>query len=168
MRPALSPSGSRADRKDPLVGGCSVGVATKPFSRGTLGAIVFDRTTGEQLVLSNQHVLDAGTGTDVIQPAPVGFDDSFEFGFQLDVCNPLNFFRVDTPNTTIGSVLAGAAVGAALAAALSDEIDPTRRGQEATPVPPGTTTFRERQQVLLKYPELPIPGTHFRVGTSWR
>lgn len=168
MRPTLSASGSRADRKDPLVGGCSVGVGTKPFSRGTLGAIVFDRTTGEQLVLSNQHVLDAGAGTDVIQPAPVGLDDSFEFGFQLDVCNPLNFFRVDTPNTTVGTVLAGAALGAALAAALSDEIDPTRRGQEATAVPPDATTFRERQQVHLKYPELPIPGTHFRIGTSWK
>lgn len=168
MRPMLSASGSRDDRKDPLVGGCAVGVGTKPFSRGTLGAIVFDRTTGEQLVLSNQHVLDGGAGTDVIQPAPVGLDDSFEFGFQLDVCNPINFFRVDTPNTTIGSVLAGAALGAALAAALSDEIDPTRRGQEARAVPPGTTTFRERQQVHLKYPELPIPGTHFRVGTSWK
>ena len=167
LRP-VGASGSRADRKEPLVAGCAVGVATRPFYYGTFGSIVFDRTTGEQLVLSNQHVLDAGVGTDVIQPSPVGLDDSFEFGFQLDICNPVHFFRVDTPNTTVGTILAGAALGAALAAALSDEIDPTRRGQEATAPPTGATTFRERQQVRLQYPELPIPGTHFKVATSWK
>jgi hypothetical protein len=26
----------------------------------------------------------------------------------------------------------------------------------------------ERQRVKLHYPELPIPGTHFRVGTAWK
>jgi hypothetical protein len=161
-------SGSRADRKDPLVGGCAVGVQTRLFSYGTFGAIVFDRSTGEQLVLGNQHVLDAGVGTEVIQPSPVGLDDSFEFGFQLDVCNPIHFFRLDTPNTTVGTVLASAAAGALLAAALSDEIDPTRRGQEATVPPPAAKTLLEHQQVFLKYPELPIPGTHFKIDTAWK
>lgn len=167
QRPTASASGSRDDRKDPLVGGISIGVGSKPFWRGTLGAICFDRGDGRRLVLSNQHVLDAPAGTDVIQPAPVKLDDSVEVGFQLDVCNPLHFIRLDTPNTTVGTVLAGAAAAAALAAALSDVIDPTRRGQEATPPPAGATTLREEHRVQIKYPELPVPGTHFQVDTAW-
>jgi hypothetical protein len=168
LRPTSSASGSRDDRKDPLVGGVTVGVNTKPFWYGTLGAIVFDRTTGEQMVLSNQHVLDGPAGTEVVQPSPIGLDDSLEISFQLDICNPLHFFRLDTPNTTVGSVLAGAAVAAVVAAALSDEIDPTRRGQEATPPPVGAKTLAESQKVRLDYPEMPIPGTHFKVKTDWQ
>lgn len=168
LRPSSSASGSRDDRKDPLVGGATVGVNTKPFWYGTLGAIVFDRTTGEQMVLSNQHVLDGAPGTEVVQPSPIGLDDSLEIGFQLDFCNPLHFFRLDTPNTTVGSVLAGAAAAAALAAAMSDEIDPTRRGQDVTVPPPGAKTLFESHEVRLTYPELPIPGTHFRVKSDWK
>ncbi len=168
LRPVSSASGSRDDRKDPLVGGATVGVNTKPFWYGTLGATVFDRTTGEQMVLSNQHVLDGPAGTEVVQPSPIGLDDSLDVGFQLDLCDPVHFFRLDTPNTTVGSVLAGAAVAAAVAAALSDEIDPTRRGQEATVPPPGAKTTAESHEVRLGYPELPIPGTHFDVKADWR
>ena len=168
LRPASSASGSRDDRKDPIVGGATVGVNTKPFWYGTLGAIVFDRDTGEQMVLSNQHVLDGPVGTEVVQPSPIGLDDSLEIGFQLDLCNPLHFFRLDTPNTTVGSVLAGAAAAAALAAALSDEIDPTRRGQDATVPPAGAKTLLESHEVRLGYPQLPIPGTHFKVRSDWR
>lgn len=167
LRPSSSASGSRDDRRDPLVGGLTVGVNTKPFWYGTLGAIVFDRTTGEQLVLSNQHVLDGAPGVEVVQPSPIGLDDSLEIGFQLDFCNPLHFFRLDTPNTTVGSVLAGAAAAAAVAAALSDEIDPTRRGQEATVPPPGAKTLSESHEVKLGYSELPIPGTHFKLNAAW-
>ncbi len=167
MRPSADPSGSRADRKDPLVGGISIGTANHPFSRGTLGTFVFDRSSGEQFVLSNEHVLDAPVGEKVIQPAPIGLDDSLEIGFQLDVCNPLHFFRLDTPNTTLGTILAGGAVAAAVAAALSDEIDPTRRGQEATQPDPGATTHSEQHAVELHYGELPIPGTPFKIGTKW-
>jgi hypothetical protein len=168
QRPTADASGSRGDRKDPLVGGISIGVGSKPFWRGTLGAIVFDRSDGRQLVLSNQHVLDAPVGTDVIQPAPVELDDSIEVGFQLDICGPLHFIRLDTPNTTVGTVLAGAAVAAVVAAALSDIIDPTRRGQEATVPPPGAQTVEEAHRVRLDYPAMPIPGTHFPVKTEWR
>ncbi len=167
QRPVSSASGSRDDRRDPIVGGLTVGVNTKPFWYGTLGAIVFDRATGEQMVLSNQHVFDGPAGTDVVQPSPIGLDDSLEIGFQLDICNPIHFFRLDTPNTTVGTVLAGAAAGALIAAALSDEIDPTRRGQEATMPPPGVKTLFETQHVELKLPELPIPGTHFKVNAKW-
>lgn len=167
MRPTASASGSRDDRKDPLVGGISIGVVSKPFWRGTLGAVVFDRADGRQLVLSNQHVLDAPVGTDVIQPAPVKLDDSVEVGFQLDICNPLHFIRLDTPNTTVGTVLAGGAAAVALAAALSDTIDPTRRGQQATTPPPGALTVAETHKVSLKYPDLPLPGTPFQTDTAW-
>ncbi len=168
MRPASGASGSRDDRKDPLVGGLTVGVNTKPFWYGTLGAIVFDRTTGEQMVLSNQHVLDGPAGTEVVQPSPIGLDDSLDIGFQLDICNPAHFFRLDTPNTTVGSVLAGAAVAVAIAAAESDVIDPTRRGQDATPPPAGAKTLLESHQVKLDYPVLPTPGTHFKVDIAWK
>jgi hypothetical protein len=75
---------------------------------------------------------------------------------------------LDTPNTTVGSVLAGAAVAAVVAAALSDEIDPTRRGQEATVPPAGARTLQEQQSVRLSYPELPVPGKHFAVKTEWK
>jgi hypothetical protein len=167
MGPVASASGSRDDRKDPLVGGISIGVVSKPFWRGTLGAVVFDRTDGRQLVLSNQHVLDAPVGTDVIQPAPVKLDDSVEVGFQLNICDPVHFIRLDTPNTTVGTVLAGAAAAVALAAALSDTIDPTRRGQQATPPPAGAITVAEEHKVHLDYPELPIPGTSFEIDTAW-
>jgi hypothetical protein len=168
LRRTVSASGSRADRKDPLVGGVTVGVNTKPFWFGTLGAIVFDRTSGQQLVLSNQHVLDGPAGTEVVQPSPSGLDDSLDIGFQLDICNPLHFFRLDTPNTTVGSILAGGAAAAILAAALSDEIDPTRRGQKGTMPAPGAKTLVESTRVKLEYPEMPIPGTHFKVNTHWQ
>lgn len=168
MRPTSSASGSRDDRKDPLTGGITVGVNTKPFWYGTLGSIVFDVTTGESMVLSNQHVLDGPAGTDVVQPSPIGLDDSLDIGFQLNFCNPADFFRLDTPNTTVGTVLAGAAAAAALAAALSDEIDPTRRGQEATVPPAGARTLEEVHEVRMDYGELPIPGTHFKVDTAWK
>ncbi len=167
LRPTSSASGSRDDRRDPLVGGLTVGVNTKPFWYGTLGAVVYDRPTGAEMVLSNQHVLDGPVGTEVVQPSPIGLDDSLEISFQLDICNPLHFFRLDTPNTTVGTILSGAAAGAALAAALSDEKDPTRRGQEATMPPAGAKTLFETHEVKLDYPELPIPGTHFRVNTGW-
>lgn len=167
MRPASSASGSRDDRKDPLVGGNTVGVNTKPFWYGTLGAIVFDRGTGEQMVLSNQHVLDGPPGTEVVQPSPIGLDDSLEIGFQLDICFPVHFFRLDTPNTTLGSVLAGGAIAVLTAAALSDEIDPTRRGQDSTPPPSGAKTLLESHKVKFDYPDMPIPGTHFKVKTDW-
>jgi hypothetical protein len=54
-----------------------------------------------------------------------------------------------------------------VAAALSDETDPTRRGQEVTVPPPGATTLAEHQKVHLSYPELPVPGRHFTVKTEW-
>lgn len=52
-RPAANP---RADRFDPLRGGISVSSAGQS-GYGTLGGLVRDRLTGEQMILSNWHVL---------------------------------------------------------------------------------------------------------------
>jgi hypothetical protein len=162
-----SPTGSRGDRQDPLRGGLSIGHASAPFHFGTLGAVVFD-AANRQMVLSNEHVLDGDIGETVHQPSPVGLDDSFEIGFQLDVCNPLNFIRIDTPDTLGGSILAGAAAAAALAAALSDDIDPTREGQQATVPPTGAFTLEEYTKVKIDYPTWPLPGTPFELKADWR
>ncbi|MFB2976500.1 hypothetical protein [Microseira sp. BLCC-F43] len=163
---SVAPSGSRANRKDPLLGGLAIGHASSPFTYGTLGAIVFDNANNP-MVLSNEHVLDGDIGETVHQPSPVGLDDSFEIGFQLDVCHPANFVRIDTPDTVGGSILAGAAAAVALAAALSDEIDPTREGQQATPPPDGAITQAEYTKVKLNYHQYPLPGTPFQLEAKW-
>lgn len=163
----VGPSGSRGDRQDPLRGGLSVGYAGAPFHYGTLGAIVFDNAN-RAMVLSNEHVLDGDIGDTVHQPSPVGLDDSFEIGFQLDLCNPLNFVRIDTPDTLGGTILAGAAVAAAIAAAASDEIDPTRAGQQATSPPAGVFTVEEYTKIRIDYPSWPLPGTPFELTAEWK
>jgi hypothetical protein len=61
------------DRFRPTIpAGCSIGHYT--ITAGTLGVIVRDRTTGERLILSNNHVLansNAGVqGDPILQPAP--------------------------------------------------------------------------------------------------
>jgi hypothetical protein len=162
-----APSGSRGDRKDPLTGGLSIGRASSPFHYGTLAAIAFDNANSP-VVLSNEHVLDGDIEETVHQPSPVGLDDSLEVSFQLDVCNPANFVRLDTPDTLGGSILAGAAAAAALAAALSDEIDPTREGQQATLPPPGTKTSEEYTKVEIEYAQYPLPGTPFKLKTNYK
>lgn len=159
-------SGSRDDRFDPLIGGISTGLGSKNFSYGTLAGIAFD-SGNNPVVLSNEHVWDGNVGDNVVQPGLLGVN-GFEFSFQLDVCNPLNFFRLDTPSTVGGSILAGAAAAAALAAGLSDEIDPTREGQKATIPPDGALTKEEYTDVKFKFPEFPIPGTPFHMDVDWK
>ena len=53
---------SRDARRNPLVGGINVGNSLSP-SIGTLGTVVFDRSTLEPMALSNHHVLVRGTGS---------------------------------------------------------------------------------------------------------
>ena len=61
---------ARRHRRDPIQPGISVAHAL--VSAGTLGAIVFDRTTGAQCILSNWHVLAgsvfAQVGDAILQP----------------------------------------------------------------------------------------------------
>jgi uncharacterized membrane protein YgcG len=61
---------ARTDRWRPVPGGVSIGHYL--ISAGTLGAIVKDTTTGEKLILSNNHVMansnSASKGDAIIQP----------------------------------------------------------------------------------------------------
>lgn len=64
------------DRKsavDPLIGGVSCG--NTRVTAGTLGAIVFDKTTCKPMILSNWHVLAgasaAAAGEAIVQPGPI-------------------------------------------------------------------------------------------------
>jgi hypothetical protein len=164
MVPTPRPSGVREDRRDPMHAGIAVGISNRPFHYGTLGAIVFDTATGEQRLLSNEHVLDGQIGESVTQGTPFGVD----FEFQLNICTPGLPFRLDTPNTALGTMLAAAAIDVAIIAAASDAIDPSRRGQEAVPPPPGSLTLAESVNMQIGYPELPIPGTPFKIDTSWQ
>jgi hypothetical protein len=170
FKEVASPSGSlRGDRYDPLIGGLSISYASLPFHFGTLAAIAFDNANNH-VALSNEHVLDGDIGETVHQPGQIyrNLDDTFEIGFQLDVCNPLDFIRIDTPNTLGGSILAGAAAAAALAAALSDDVEPTREGQQATPPAVGAKTLEEYTKARIKYSEFPLPGTPFKLDVDWK
>ena len=64
-------------RRNPLVGGISIGNLTLGGS-GTLGVSVFDNASGEDMLLSNWHVLcgrfDCSVGEAVIQPGTGGGD----------------------------------------------------------------------------------------------
>lgn len=66
----LRPMQGRTSRWRPAPGGVSIG--HYQISAGTLGAVVRDRTSGERLILSNNHVLansnDAQIGDPIIQP----------------------------------------------------------------------------------------------------
>ena len=61
---------SRTDRWRPAPGGVSIGHYA--ITAGTLGAFVKDKTTGETLILSNNHVMansnDASKGDAILQP----------------------------------------------------------------------------------------------------
>ncbi|MCP4307140.1 MAG: hypothetical protein GY788_20160 [bacterium] len=165
LRVTEGESGHRDDRFEPLVGGISTGLDDKAYSYGTLGALAFD-AANNMVALSNEHVWDGSIGQNVVQPGMLGLN-GFDVEFQLDVCNPLNFVRLDTPNTVGGSILAGAAAAAAIAAALSDDVDPTREGQAATPPQAGDMTLEEYTDVAIRYREFPIPGIPFTLDTEY-
>ncbi len=68
---AATPRQARRSRLDPLRPGASVGFVHG--SAGTIGGFVFDRDTGEPLILSNWHVLHgpkADIGGEILQPGP--------------------------------------------------------------------------------------------------
>jgi hypothetical protein len=175
----VEPTGSRAlysglekrrERRDPLLGGIAIGNSQIHFWYGTLGAIVFDNATGEQMALTNEHVLidsDQGhVGDLVIQPAPPRISDFIDINFTPDCCPTGGIIFVESPGpiTSVLTTLAGMAaiVGCA------DVRDPTRRGQDATVPAPGEVTVRERVEVELRYADVPIPGTPYTVEADWR
>ena len=63
---------ARTDRWRPAPGGVSIGHYR--ITAGTLGVVVRDRTSGERLILSNNHVLansnDSNPGDPILQPGP--------------------------------------------------------------------------------------------------
>ena len=63
---------ARTGRWRPAPGGVSIG--HYQITAGTLGAVVRDRSSGERLILSNNHVLansnDANIGDPILQPGP--------------------------------------------------------------------------------------------------
>ena len=64
---------SRTSRWRPAPGGVSIG--HYKITAGTLGAVVRDRSSGERLILSNNHVIansnDADPGDLILQPGPI-------------------------------------------------------------------------------------------------
>jgi hypothetical protein len=63
---------ARTDRWRPAPGGVSLG--HYQITAGTFGCVVWDRSTGDRLILSNNHVLansnDANIGDPILQPGP--------------------------------------------------------------------------------------------------
>lgn len=66
------------------------------ITAGTLGAMVRDRTSGDRLILSNNHVLansnDAATGDAILQPGPLdGGDQPNDLVARLERFTPLRY-----------------------------------------------------------------------------
>lgn len=92
--PALLLEAAAVDRQarvEPLIGGVSCG--NPRITAGTIGAIVFDRETGDPCILSNWHVLAGSSvarpGEPIWQPAPA------DGGRDADTVATLLRFRLD-------------------------------------------------------------------------
>lgn len=158
---------TRSQMFDTLVGGISVGNANMNVY-GTLGMTMFAESDSRMVGITNEHVLvydgDGHAGDEVQQPRY--YLDSEVSLDPADCCpnGQLHYRGVDNP---IVDASAGVFAAAALAAALSDEIDPHRRGQDRTVPGPDERTVKEIVSVALKYPEIPFPGRPFKVGAEW-
>ena len=91
-------SGDKTWRWRPICGGISVGVAGG--TTGTIACRVYDRSTGEVLILSNRHVLSGDVGAPVIQPGAADGgsypDDAVGYVYRfIDVRPPPLDNRVD-------------------------------------------------------------------------
>jgi hypothetical protein len=159
-------------RFDPLVGGVMTSNAENNIfifnTTGTLGTLCFRGNT--PMALSNWHVLADGgeRGDDIIQPGHPRGKQHFETSAKVGFCGPLlgSLFEWQAPSPLTGALYGGAAA-AAIAAALSDQIDPTRRGQEATPTDPGERTLSEQVNMAINYIEQPITGVQYKVEVDW-
>jgi hypothetical protein len=170
-----SPVGSRGDViADPLNGGWSTSNADNHIiwfnGWGTIGLLCTDNDTGDLMALSNWHVwADGGEeGDTIIQPGSPRAGDHVEGVTKVLACGPLftSLLEWESPDP-IALGLYGGAAAAALAAALSDYRDPSRRGQDATHPKPGEKTTREKIIVDTVYKDLPIPGTPFKTDVKW-
>ncbi len=174
VAPAQGATGDRDEtRYDPLVGGVATSNADEHIlwfnGYGTLGTLCYRGST--PMALSNWHVwADGGdVGDDIIQPGHPRAQEHFEALGKVAFCGPLlgSLFEWEAPSPLTWGLYGGAAA-AAIAAAASDEIDPTRRGQDATPTNPGERTLLEQVDMEIEYLEQPIPGTPYQVEVEWK
>lgn len=158
---------TRSQLFDTLVGGIGLG-NSEIGAYGTLGMICFAQSDGRPLGLTNEHVLvdfiSGKPGDEVQQPR---FYLHKEASIDRADCCPNGQIRFRQPENVIADVAAGVFAALAIAAALSDEIDPQRRGQQATPVDPGERTKREVVSAEVKYPTIPFPGQPYKLGVKW-
>jgi len=173
-------AGSRNDEMaDPLVGGvasANLEQINRTFfwsgvGTGTLGILCRD-ADGNAMALSNWHVwADAGAkiGDRIIQPSTPEGGTYAESITKVGACGPLLSTVIEgrTPSPLSAGLYAGAAALTILAAA-TDHKDPIRRGQELTPVNPGTFTSAELLQLQFAFPEMiPWVGQPFPVDVHW-
>ena len=159
-------------RFDPLVCGVATSNAENNIlwfnGYGTLGTLCF--RGGTPMALSNWHVwADGGDkGDDIIQPAHPRGGEHLEGLSKVAFCGPLlsSLFEWEVPSPLTWGLYGGAAA-AAIAAAASDQIDHTRRGQEATPTDAGERTLGEQVDMEINYVEQPIPGTPYKLEVAW-
>jgi hypothetical protein len=159
---------TRSAMFDTLVGGIAVGNAGIN-AYGTLGMTLLANSDDRLVGLTNEHVLvfdaDGKVGDSVEQPR---FYLQSEVSLESATCCPngqLRYRGVINPLVLAAGAVFAAAV---IAAAASDERDPHRRGQDATPTDARERTLRETVHMDIDYPTLPLPGTAFRTDVAWR
>jgi len=167
-KPVSDISGPRGNVFDELAGGIAVGYPTGTYglSYGTLGMIVFDKNSGDPMILTNWHVIheDRSIGDPVHQPA---WDDSkVVHSFEIESC-PDRIMKVTDSPTNLSDIFGPLAAGAAAAAAASDEIDPIRFSQKATPPNADEQTVGEKIKLKFRYPKPPLPGIPYSAEAEW-
>ncbi|MFF7115473.1 hypothetical protein ACFY91_24625 [Streptomyces albogriseolus] len=177
IRPAAGMVGQRDETQyDPLRGGVASSNAANHIAwfngSGTLGLLARDATTGAAVGLSNWHVWGDGgeTGDDIIQPGHPTGTDHLEAVGKIAACGVLapSLIEWEVPSPLTVGLYGGGAAALALAAALSDVRDPSRRGQDATMPPEGAYTLDETVDVAIEYPDLPLPGRPFATDVHWQ
>jgi hypothetical protein len=159
---------TRSQMFDTLIGGIAVGNANMN-AYGTLAMVLLAESDGRMVGLTNEHVLvfdgDGHVGDEVQQPR---FYLNSEVSLDNAACCPngtLHYRGVDNP---IVDASAAVFAATALAAALSDVIDPHRRGQDATVPAAGERTLKETVSVDMNYPEMPLPGRPYKLDVNWK
>jgi hypothetical protein len=167
-RGTVDTKSTRSQMFDTLAGGIAVGNANMNVY-GTLGMILFAQSDSRPLGLTNEHVLvndiDGHVGDEVQQPR---FYLNSEVSIDSAACCPngqLHYRPVDNP---IVDAAAGVFAAASIAAVLSDQIDPHRRGQDATVPDLTERTLRETVSVEMQYPEIPLPGYPYKLDVKWK
>ncbi|MDP9121129.1 MAG: hypothetical protein M3O15_07140 [Acidobacteriota bacterium] len=159
---------TRSQLFDTLVGGIAVGNANKNYY-GTLAMPLFAQSDSRMVGLTNEHVLvfdgDGHVGDEVDQPR---FDLKSEVSLDSASCCPNGQLHYRGVHNPVVDAAAAVFATTALAAALSDEIDPHRRGQDATHPAATERTWRETVQVELGYPQMPLPGTPYQLDVTWK